>query len=140
MCVTSEKVIKMLKKTASCGPFRWLKIKQSLCVLVAALCASPALAQNVSADSVTDNGTPARWGSSSCQATLPELSDGSNANPGICFLGPVDPTYTIDFAFSPANAEFLTGIQIWANEGRNMRDNELLHSHRFSNCVIAYEI
>ena len=87
--------------------------------------AQGASAQNLTADTVTDNGDPPRWGSRSCQATLPELSDGSNANPGLCLLGPVDPNYQITFTFSPENAQFVTGIVIWANDGGNMNDNEL---------------
>ena len=87
--------------------------------------ASSALAQNVPADSVTANGTPDRWGHSSCQATLAELSDGSNANPGVCYLAPLDPNFEITFSFSPANNVFMDGIDIWANAGNSMTDNEL---------------
>ncbi|MDJ1009658.1 MAG: Ig-like domain-containing protein [Paracoccaceae bacterium] len=87
--------------------------------------AGTAMAQSLPADSVTANGAPDRWGHSSCTATLPELSDGSISNPGVCFLGPLDPDYRMTFTFSPAPAQFMTGINIWANAGGSMSDNEL---------------
>ncbi|NNJ69052.1 MAG: hypothetical protein HKP54_13550 [Boseongicola sp.] len=102
---------------------RWCLAPFAACLLI--LSAQGAIAQNLTADTVTDNGDPPRWGSRSCRATLPELSDGSNANPGLCLLGPVDPDYRVTFTFSPENAQFVTGIVIWANDGRNMNDNEL---------------
>ncbi|WP_093972851.1 hypothetical protein [Boseongicola aestuarii] len=104
------------------GARRYLGAFLALCLIAFS---QSAVAQNLVADTVTDNGDPPRWTSGSCLATLPELSDGSNANPGICLLGPVDPDYQITFTFSPDNAEFMTGIVIWANDGRNMNDNEL---------------
>ena len=33
--------------------------------------------------------------------------------------------YTVTGTFSPENDLFMTGIDIWANDGGNMRDNEL---------------
>ena len=82
-------------------------------------------AQNLPADTVTANDALARWGHSSCTASLPELSDGSISNPGVCFLPPVDPDYRMTFTFSPANDQFMTGINIWANAGNSMSDHEL---------------
>lgn len=114
--------------TRTLSPIGAPKLRHSLLLLaLIALAASvtSAGAQSLPADSVTANDDPPRWGSGSCQATLPELSDGSIANPGICLLGPVDPNYTITFTFSPPNDLFMTGINIWANDGRNMGDNEL---------------
>lgn len=84
-----------------------------------------ALAQNIPADAVTANGTPPVWGHSSCSASLSELSDGDISNPGVCYLAPLDPAFEITFQFSPSNAQFMTGIDIWANAGNNMNDNEL---------------
>lgn len=84
-----------------------------------------ALAQNVAADSVTENGSPTRWGHSSCQATLAQLSDGNISNPGVCYVPPLPAGYTQTYTFSPANDVFMTGIDIWSNAGSSMTDNEL---------------
>ncbi len=93
--------------------------------IVLLVSATSGAAQSVPADSATANGTPPRWGHSSCTATIPQLSDGDISNPGVCFLAPLDPSYRVTFGFSPTNTQFMTGINIWANAGNHMNDHEL---------------
>lgn len=131
---TLDQIVNCKRKSYSwlmqraCAPYRFLAAVFSVLMLIAL--GSPALAQSTNANSVTASGpAPSFFFNpivTSCVSTVATISNGTTANPGICLLDPVDPGYTLTLAFSPADTQRMTGLNLWSNAGGAVNDRELV--------------
>jgi len=95
-------------------------------LLLLAVPITNATAVEVTADSVSENFIPPRILNFACADSVSVLSNGSIANfDGYCPRNTTPSNYEITFNFSPAPAEGMSAIKIWANAGNIYSDGEL---------------